>query len=107
MALADQDLIAAVAALQEFEGNKTQAAQAMGLSRSAFRDRLHRAAILGFCGSEPPVPGFGIKQISVQEAEDGTIKNTWTKQARIGDAFEVPDGHTIRASRPSRTPTAI
>lgn len=68
----------------------------MGLSRSAFRDRLHRAAILGFCGTEPPVPGFGIKQVSVQEDADGHVQKTWIKQARIGDAFEVPDGHTIR-----------
>lgn len=96
MALSEKDCVDAVNALKAHDDNKTRAALGLGLSRSAFRDRLHRAATLGLCGTSPVIPGFGIKAVSEQTGPSGEVQKVWIKQAKVGDAFVLPLGHTIK-----------
>lgn len=96
MAEDTQRCVDAVNALKAHDDNKTAAALALGLSRSTFRDRLHRAAILGLCGTAPVMPGFGIRQVSRQTNAAGTLQKEWVKQARVGDEFVLPAGHVVK-----------
>ena len=93
----EEELLAAVDAYKNFDKNKTHAAASLNLSRSAFRDRLSRAAQLGLCGTDPVMPGFGIKSVSTQLGPEGETQKEWIKQARIGEEqFTLPDGHVIK-----------
>src|SRR5689334_4063141 len=47
----DDQLIAALEALSRHEGNKDRAASELGMTRSAFRNRLNRAAQRGMVGN--------------------------------------------------------
>lgn len=93
--LTDGECIEAVKKLEEAEGNKKLAAAALNMPITSFRRRLDLAAIRGLCGTEPVLPGFGIKQISVQE-KNGVQEKSWIKQGPVGEHFVLPDGHIIR-----------
>lgn len=89
-AVPDEDLIAAVA-LRAAHPTETAAADASGLSRNAFRNRLKRAALKGLASFAPIMPGFEVKSVS-SKADDGA----WVRQTREpGAVFEVPKGHEI------------
>lgn len=96
MAEDTQRCVDAVNALKAHDDNKTAAALSLGLSRSTFRDRLHRASILGLCGTAPVMPGFGIKSVSRQTDAAGSLQKEWIKQAKVGDEFVLPAGHVIK-----------
>lgn len=96
MAEDPQACIDAVNALAAHDDNKTAAALALGLSRSTFRDRLHKAAILGLCGTAPVIPGFGLKSVSRQTDAAGGLQKEWIKQAKVGEPFQLLPGHVIQ-----------
>ncbi|GJD31520.1 hypothetical protein PMNALOAF_2779 [Methylobacterium adhaesivum] len=90
--LSDEDLQAAVA-LRAAHPTEVAAADASGLSRNAFRNRLKRATERGLAGFAPVMPGFEVKQVSSR-----TPDGAWVKQTReAGEVFEVPAGHEVGA----------
>jgi len=67
------------------------AADALGVNRKTFENRLRRAAERGMLGTKPVLPGFAIKSVA---SKDG---DAWVKQTREhGEQFEVPAGHVIK-----------
>lgn len=91
-----EEYVAALAAYEAACGNKQKAASSIGVPTSTFKHRLNRAAQLGYCGTDPVIPGFAIKQVSQETDEDGNVKKEWTKQRPLGDEFQVPPGHVIK-----------
>jgi hypothetical protein len=91
-----QDYIDAINALKAHEGNNVSAAISLGLDPSTFRSRLHKATLLGLCGTDPVMPGFGIKSVSRQTDPDGKLQKEWIKQAKVGEEFKLPFGHVIK-----------
>ncbi|MBX5010914.1 oxidoreductase [Rhizobium lentis] len=72
-------------------GNKSQAAELLGLPRNTFNSRLKVAAERGMLGTLPVLPGFRIAQIS------NTPNGDYIKQRpEAGEEFEMPAGHTIK-----------
>ncbi|MBX4941196.1 helix-turn-helix domain-containing protein [Rhizobium binae] len=72
-------------------GNKSQAAELLGLPRNTFCSRLKAAAERGMLGTKPVLPGFRIAQIS------NTPNGDYIKQRpEHGEEFELPAGHTIK-----------
>lgn len=72
-------------------GEKTAAAEALGLTRSTFCSRLNVAAQRGFLGYDPVLPGFALKSVASKVGE------AWVKQTKApGEVFELPDGHTVK-----------
>jgi Bacterial regulatory protein, Fis family len=90
------DYQAAIDAVKEHDGNITHAAQALGIKRETFRERVHRAAALGLMGSDPVLPGFAIKNVSTEFDENGAKGKEWIKQRQLGEEFKLPDGHVIK-----------
>ena len=90
------DHVAAVEALKRHNGNKAGAARELGIERSTLRSSLHKAALLGLCGTEPVIPGFAIKNVSTQKGADGKTEKEWIKQRQLGEEFKLPDGHVIK-----------
>lgn len=88
--LTDEQLAEAVQAIQT-HGNQTAAAQALGLARSSFQNRLRRAAERGLLGTKPVLPGFRIVKVS-----NGPHGNYVQQKPDVGPEFEVPDGHTVK-----------
>ena len=87
----DEDLRAAARAYAEYGNNKTFAANALGLPRNTFCNRLKRSAERGLLGPAETLPGYVIKSIAKKEGD------TWIKQTKEnGDVFVVPDGHATR-----------
>lgn len=76
--------------------NGLQAAQALGLPRSTFDNRLRLAKRLGLIPDNPG-PGFEIKQESVRYNADGQeIGRTVTSKPEAGEEFKVPEGYSIK-----------
>jgi hypothetical protein len=94
--LSEQHCIDAVNALKANDGVQSKAAHSLGLSRSTFQSRLHTAALRGFCGTDPVIPGFGIKSVSQQTDAEGHLQKEWVKQAKVGEPFALLPGHVIR-----------
>jgi hypothetical protein len=94
--LSEQDCIDAVNALKAADGNQTRAAHSLGIPRPTFQSRLHTAALRGFCGTDPVIPGFGIRQVSRQTDASGALQKEWVKQGRLGEEFVLPAGHVIK-----------
>lgn len=87
----DEDLRAAVA-LRAEHPSENSAADASGLSRNAFRNRLKRAAEKGFAGFSPVMPGFAVKSVASQEPG-----GAWVRQVREpGEAFEIEPGQRVK-----------
>lgn len=96
MPLSDEELAESVAAYEQY-GSVRAAAEATGLGKSAFWQRLKRAAQKGKLGFEPVVPGFEIKKISTQQDEDGNVKKTYIQQTpEFGEQYTIPDGHIAK-----------
>lgn len=90
------DFVASVEALKKHNGNKSAAALELGVDRATLQRDLHRAAVLGLCGTEPIIPGFAIKQVSSVINEDGETEKEWIKQRPLGEEFKLPVGHVIK-----------
>lgn len=73
-------------------------AERLGISKSAFHDRLKRAAERGMLGTKPVLPGFAIKSTSAQTDKDGNIEREWVQQGKEpGEPFQLPDGQLVRS----------
>lgn len=57
---------------------------------------LRDAAVEGDLGFDPVLPGFGVKQSSVQKDEAGAVQKSWVKQTKLGEQFAVPKGHGVK-----------
>lgn len=89
--LTDEELQATVELRAQHETDAA-AADASGLSRNAFRNRLKRAAERGLMKTRPVMPGYAIKSVS-SKADDGS----WIKQTKeAGEVFELPIGHEVK-----------
>lgn len=88
--LCDEKLLAAVELLRK-HGSKRKAAQAAGLDRSTFRNRIDRAAERGMMGYDPVLPGYVVKQVSSK------VDGHFIKQVKApGPKLEIPDGQIIK-----------
>lgn len=94
--LTERDCLDAVEARDKANGDLTKAASSLGLNFNTYTYRLKIAAHRGFCGTNPVIPGFGIKQISTQTAE-GKKEREWVKQGPLteGGTFELPPGFVL------------
>lgn len=106
--MTDDKLQAAVDALQA-HGTQTAAALSLGLSRSAFQDRLRAAARKGMAPGHTEAgtaPGFGLKYLKVHRDADGKVKQTWECQTPDAqnllqarkDALEALRAELVRAA---------
>ncbi len=68
----DEQLQLVVQAYQQY-GVKQQAAEAIGMAASTFKDHLRRAAQRGLLGADSVLPGFTIHKTSEWQDEDGTV----------------------------------
>lgn len=79
----DEDLRAAARAYAEYGNNKTYAANALGLPRNTFCNRLKRSAERGLLGPAETLPGYVIK------SRTDTPTGTYVKQTKAhGEQFE-------------------
>lgn len=88
--LTKEELQASVDAYTE-HGTYRKAAAALGISNSAFSDRMKRAGELGLAGYEPVIPGFRVAQVST--GPNGTF--TQQKPER-GEKFQLPAGQMVK-----------
>lgn len=88
--LTDEQLAARVSAYKTY-GSQRAAAEAIGVSQSAFSDSMKRAAELGMLGTAPVLPGFRLKSVA---SKDG---DAWVRQVKdAGPEFAMPDGHSVK-----------
>ncbi len=81
----------AVDALNAAGGNTSHAAEALGLARGTFQNRIKAAALKGMMGPAKTLPGFEIKSVATKEGD------SWVKQTReAGEEFALPEGHIIK-----------
>lgn len=94
--LSDEQCRAAVAA-KEANGSEVKGAKALGLSRTAFRNRLARAAERGLMGFDPVLPGYEIKKTATQFDKAGNVDKRWVQQHKeSGPVFAVPAGQIVK-----------
>jgi hypothetical protein len=94
--LTDEQCRAAVR-LKAKHGSERAAALAVGLSRTAFRNQLHRAAERGLMGFDPVLPGYEIKKTATQHDDSGAVKSKWVQQHKAtGGKFELAAGQVIK-----------
>jgi hypothetical protein len=89
------DYVAAIDALKKCDGKIRAAARELGIDRETLKRRVHKAAALGLCGTDPVIPGFAIKNVSTQIGPDGKPGKKWIKQSPLGEEFKLPDGHIV------------
>ena len=80
---ADDKLQAAVDALAQ-HGSQVKAADALGLSRGAFQQRLKAAARKGIAPGHfehGVAPGFHMCKVTVQRGPSGVVERTWERQS--------------------------
>ena len=95
-ALTDEQCREAVEAVR-IHGSQIRAAAVLGISRSTLQNRLNSASARGLSGFSPVLPGFRIKETSVQMDADGKVEKTWVRQQQDrGDEFAVPAGHVVK-----------
>jgi len=82
--LSDEKIRAAVQAVMEHGGNKTLAANALGIPRMTLSDRIKLAAKRGFAPGHfvnGVAPGFRMGKVTVQRGPDGSVERTWERQS--------------------------
>lgn len=96
MALSDEELVATVAAYNEY-GSVRAGAEAIGIEKSAFGQRLKRAASRGLMGTKPVLPGFHLSKTTAVTDKNGDIVREFIQQRpEPGEPFEMPEGHTAK-----------
>lgn len=94
--LSDELALAAVDAFLKY-GRKYLAADALGLDRRTFDNRLKRAAERGFMGSKPVLPGFAIsKTTTVQDGKGAVVREYIQQRPERGSEVEIPEGHVVK-----------
>lgn len=91
-----EKMIEAVKALEAAEGNKAEAARALGIDIKSFYERLAGAAKYGLLGTDPVMPGYKLKSVSQQTDANGNLQKEWIKQTEIGDEFQLPENHVVK-----------
>lgn len=90
----ENDLIQTVEALKASGGNKSHAAEALGIARSTLRDRLSSARRLGIAG-----PDLEVRKQSILYDQDGQEKGRWDKLSLPGrdpeEVIQLPDPKKI------------
>lgn len=81
--------------------NQQRAADAIGIPRPTFQNRLRVASERGMLLDEPPaMPGFRISQVSTTEREDkdGNTSSSRSIQQKpeLGPHQEIPKGHVVK-----------
>lgn len=73
--------------------NKQFAADALGIPRNTFLNRLKRAAERGMLlNHAPAMPGYTIKSVASKD-----VNGAWIKQTKEpGEEFAVPNGHAVK-----------
>ncbi|WP_316224633.1 MULTISPECIES: hypothetical protein [unclassified Bradyrhizobium] len=86
-----------VAEAKTEHGSERAAAKALGMPRDTFRYQIKRAAEKGFLGYKPVLPGFEVKESSVQRDAAGNTQKEWVKQHKeSGPAFAMPEGQKLK-----------
>lgn len=94
--LTTEELERRVAAYRE-HGSQRAAAEALGVSKSAFGENMKRAAELGMLGTKPVLPGFRLTKTTAVTNEHGDVVREFIQQQPdVGGDFEVPAGHTVK-----------
>lgn len=90
--LSEDVLRETVEALQKY-GTETEAAIALGLSRSTFQTRVRIAATRGFAPGHfesGVAPGYAMGKVTIQRGPAGNVERTWERQS--------PDREAMRAA---------
>lgn len=80
--MTDEKCLEAVQALQE-HGSQAAAANALGIARTTFQDRLRMAARRGIAPGHwesGTAPGFSIGKVTIQRGPSGQVERTWERQ---------------------------
>lgn len=96
--LDDDTLRQAVELEQKHHSNAAAAARELGITRSAFQNRVRQAARRGLCGTAPVIPGFAIQKITTVTNEDGVTVREFVQQKpdAAQEPFELPPSHEIK-----------
>jgi len=90
--LSDDLALEAAQAYRAAGNNQQQAADALGLHRATFQNRLKHAALRGMMLDHPPaMPGFEISKVSTDPDGGQFI----TQKPEHGDVFEMPNTHFL------------
>jgi hypothetical protein len=78
-------------------GSIRAAANAAGVARTTFWERLKRASERGLVGFRPVLPGFRVSRIATTVDAAGNVKSETVQQnPELGEVFEVPPGQVIK-----------
>jgi hypothetical protein len=97
--VSDEKLQEAVAAMQAYP-SQAKAAEAVGLSRAAFQDRLKMAARRGLAPGHfehGTAPGFLMGKVTVQRGPTGAVERTWERQSPEQEAMREAMDAAVRA----------
>lgn len=114
--LSEDILRQTVEALQQY-GTETQAAAALGLSRSTFQNRVRIAATRGFAPGHfesGVAPGYAMGKVTIQRGPSGNVERTWERQSpevnqvqnAIAAAVDAMKGEIVPAI-PIAAPSAV
>lgn len=91
-AVADEDVLATVAAYNDNGRNQSKTADALGFSRGKVQDHLRMAARRGLMLDTPAaMPGFRISRVN-----EGSNGKSVEQKPEHGAPFELPAGHVIK-----------
>jgi DNA-binding Lrp family transcriptional regulator len=95
--LADEIAAEAVRVYEDNGKDQTKAAEALGIARSTFQNRLKRAAERGLMGTAPVLPGFRLGKTTAVYDANGTVVREFVQQVpEAGERFEAPDGMRLK-----------
>lgn len=78
-------------------GSERKAAAALGISKTAFHNRMVRAAEQGLLGFTPVLPGYELKRSSAQLDDAGNVQKEWVTQHKAsGPAFAMSPGQVLK-----------
>jgi hypothetical protein len=93
----DEVLQHTLEAYYTFNGNQTEAAKAIGISRSGLQDRLKEAARRGLMGTDPVLPGFVIASTNTTTDKDGDVVRQSVHQVpEPGPKYEALSGFDLK-----------
>lgn len=96
--MTDEKCLEAVQALQE-HGSQSAAANALGIARTTFQDRLRMAARRGIAPGHwesGTAPGFSIGKVTIQRGPSGQVERTWERQHPEAEASQAAFDAAIR-----------
>ncbi len=95
--LSEERLRKVVEAYKDADGNKSEAARQLGMSRTTFADQYRKAERRGFTGRATPAPdGFEIKQLTETVDQNGVLKRQSTKYTPAPGHYQLPEGMPLK-----------